>query len=112
MPNVTLVQKQRLRVFFRRDGRRICAIIEHRHFGDGCARTLHVNYLFATVKTFPKCTHGTTHDDEKAVSFLAGLDSQRLTAAGDAWATPIAWATKKGHFDVEGDLRLAGGEEG
>ena len=34
------------------------------------------------------------------------------TAAGDAWATPLAWATKKGHADVEGDLRLAGGEEG
>jgi ankyrin repeat protein len=34
------------------------------------------------------------------------------TAAGDAWATPLAWATKKGHADVEGDLRLAVGEEG
>jgi ankyrin repeat protein len=32
-------------------------------------------------------------------------------ASGAAWATPLAWARKKGHADVESDLQHAGARQ-
>jgi len=33
-------------------------------------------------------------------------------AAGASWATPLAWARRKGHAELENDLRRAGAHEG
>jgi ankyrin repeat protein len=43
------------------------------------------------------------------VAFLLerGADPDR---SGAPWATPLAWAKKKGHHDIEGDLRQAGAQ--
>lgn len=43
------------------------------------------------------------------VAFLIerGADSNK---AGAPWATPLAWARKKGHFEIEADLRRSGAQ--
>jgi ankyrin repeat protein len=41
------------------------------------------------------------------VSFLLERGAD-VNKAGAPWATPLAWARKKGHAEIEADLRHAG----